>query len=94
MPARQFTEDELRAAWQSRRRANWPETFEEAMNDRCFHGLIRVQARIDQNKTKATAKAPRRTSKTLIHIPHHPVVMDAKRLAAGERDDDFDLNPT
>lgn len=88
MAARVFTEEQLRAAWQARRRSNWPETFEEAMNDRCFSGLVRIEARLNDNRSKTAQAVRRPTSNPLIPIPQTPIVMDAKRRAAGERDDD------
>ncbi len=92
--ARVFTDEQLREAWQARRRAAWPATFEEAMNDPNYRQIVRIEARIKANQ------AARRTSNKPVATPHRsppgqlplipstPPVLDHKRRAAGERDDD------
>ncbi len=95
MAAAVFSEEQLRAAWQDRRRATWPATFEEAMNDTSYRQIVQIEARIKANQAakrvaKTTAPKPIRSLPKghLPLIPSTPPVLDHKRRAAGERDDD------
>lgn len=93
MAARVFTDEQLRAAWAARRRATWPATFEEAMNDPCFSGIVRIEARITENRrlnhARRNTTTPKRPAQLPL-IPSTPPVVDHKRRAAGERDEDYE----
>lgn len=95
MAAAVFTDEQLRAAWHDRRRATWPATFEEAMNDPSYRQIVQIEARIKANQAakraaRTTAPTPTRSlpQGLLPLIPSTPPVLDHKRRAAGERDDD------
>lgn len=87
MAQRTFTTDELMQAFTARRRADWPETFEQAMNDRMFKNLICIEARrrAMQSRQRTTQQHATRPA---LALPHSPPVFDLKRRAAGEREDD------
>jgi hypothetical protein len=53
----EFMEVELRTAWENRRRPDWPATFEDAMADPVYAGIVRIQARIDANAANPAAPA-------------------------------------
>lgn len=91
-----LTQPLLQAAFERRRRRDWPETFEAAMTDPYCQALIkleafcharRMQASNAYNKRRdarrATASAPKWSPAFT-----KPATLDAKRLAAGEREDD------
>lgn len=90
MPARtadDYSDEQLRAAWASCRRATWPETFEEAMANQMCAALVRLQAWRTARRPAgyiAPAPAPRRIRVTVLP----PGFIDHKRAAAGDRDDD------
>lgn len=94
MAALQLSAEQLQQAFKACRRADWPESLEEAMNDRTFAHLVRIQARRDCMQAEERAKrlaqqAQQGQRPRPAHpMPHHPPVLDHKRLAAGERDDD------
>lgn len=86
MACKSFTPEEMHQAWQQARRHTWPATFDEAMNDPIYFRLIRAKAScIERARHRAARQAPRRQ---LPVTPVTPPVLDFKRLAAGERDDD------
>lgn len=93
-PARaEPTQEELHATWLTCRRSTWPETFEEAMADPLLSRLVRLTW-AHPPRTQAQQPAVRRTVgiANSIHrpqiFPRGPAVLDRKRAAAGERDDD------
>jgi hypothetical protein len=93
MAALELSAEQLQQAFQACRRADWPESLEEAMNDRTFAHLVRIQARREhmraEERAKQQAQRPRAARQLqAMPLPHHPPVLDHKRLAAGERDDD------
>lgn len=67
---------DLLAAWQVRRRSDWPPTYCQAMASPLYAALVRAQA-------IAAALAAQRASLAQQHAG-----LDFKRRAAGERDDD------
>lgn len=91
--AAELPEDQLRAAWSQVRRADWPDTFEEAMADPVRMRLVRMTA---LHPTPLAPVADRRELRTLTSLPPRwqtlprPRVgyVDHKRAAAGDRDDD------
>ena len=96
MSAVVITEEQLRAAWAQRKRATWPSTFEDAMNDPHYSRILRIEVRLRSNFAK---RAEERQPALLKHppalkpaqmplIPTSPPVLDHKRRASGERDDD------
>lgn len=86
MACKSFTPEEMRTAWLQARRATWPATFDEAMNDPIYFRLIRAKAScISRARDLAAKQACRRP---LPVTPVTPPVLDFKRRAAGERDDD------
>ncbi len=86
MACRDFSTEELRSAWQQCRRSTWPTSFEEAMNDPIYFRLIRLEAGVRARRAQRQVKAPQRRLSPA--IPVTPPLLDLKRRAAGERDDD------
>ena len=93
-PRLHITLDDLHAAWQQRRRADWPATFPEAMAHPMLRPLVRAEAvrralaarRQMQHAPQARPAhpAPRRPTAAPAQAP----LFDRKRAAAGERADD------
>lgn len=88
---RAFTDDELRAAWQQRRRAHWPPSFDDAMADPLYLRLIRIEANLRAHRAllaeqRAAMRRERASTRAFSPAPRGGI--DHKRLAAGERDDD------
>lgn len=94
------TEAQLRAAWAICRRADWPDTYEETMEDALLSRLVRltakhppVQARIDYSRRAWPLLDPEEVRRSNA-VPYKPrgkataPTLDRKRAAAGERDDD------
>lgn len=92
-----LTETMLQAAFVRRRRSDWPDTFEAAMTDPVCQALIKLEAFCHARRKQAAnaynkRRDERRTaaSTTTKWVPAFtkPAALDAKRLAAGEREDD------
>jgi hypothetical protein len=49
------TDDQLRAAFERRRRANWPDSFDEAMADEWYRRLITIEAFCHMRRMQAQA---------------------------------------
>jgi hypothetical protein len=93
------TDADLQQAWQERKRADWPATFDEVMQDPMLCRLVRMHAchaaitrRIQRPRAEAPAPAQMRNLAPRvapIDIPlvHQPALFDRKRAAAGDRDD-------
>lgn len=89
MAALKPTEDQLRAAWQARRRRDWPESFEAAMNDPTYSRILCIEVRRREGrKAQAALTHHQPLRRALPALPSMPPVLDHKRRAAGERDDD------
>lgn len=91
MAALKLTEDQLRAAWLARRRRDWPPTFEGAMDDRILSRVVRIEAQLRAHQCAPSAQPARHhhaQRPALPALPSKPPVLDHKRRAAGERDDD------
>jgi hypothetical protein len=100
-PVRQEpTDAQLRAAWAHVKRSTWPDTFEEAMEHATLSRLVRLTA-LHPAPARAfvargvPATSPRPAAPAAAPPParHHfltppPGIVDQKRLAAGDRDDD------
>lgn len=92
------TADMLHAAWARRRRADWPSTFDATMASPLLSRLVRMEAiRAELARRRAAEALPAaRTSPA--PLPQRSPAralrgglansFDAKRLAAGDRDDD------
>lgn len=86
------TSEELLAAYERSRKANWPATFDEAMADPVLSRLIAIAAKHPPRAARppavqqAPSMHPARTPGTW--RPTSRPVFDRKRAAAGERDDD------
>lgn len=91
-----LTQSMLQAAFVRRRRSDWPDTFEAAMTDPMCQALIKLEAFcVARRKQAADAYNKRRDARrATASAPKwspaitKPATLDAKRLAAGERDDD------
>lgn len=85
------TEEQLQQAWQSRRQADWPATFDEAMTHPLYSRLIRMHAThaaaVERIKRRATVITPGMPLPWERRQPAAPQ-LDRKRAAAGERDED------
>lgn len=94
------TPEQLHAAWQERRRRDWPATFDEAMQHELYSRLVYMTA---LGQLLAAARAARRTQLLAdqrlpwpagqpVHRPRpaptHTPGPDRKRLAAGDTDAD------
>lgn len=91
-----LTQPMLQAAFERRRRADWPDTFEAAMTDPVCQALIKLEAFCHARRRQAAQAYETRRQALRAQpngnrwAPHlnKPVTLDAKRLAAGEREDD------
>lgn len=81
MRATDHEEARLIAVWRRRRRNAWPETFAEAMADPIYSRVILLEA--DRELREAQARRQSLESK-LKAAP----LLDNKRRAAGENDED------
>lgn len=89
------TDAQLRAAWAKVRRANWPATFEAAMEDPVLSRIVRMTALHPAPRPVAAPAAPQpvatqthRHAAPRYHAELQPGFVDFKRRASGERDDD------
>lgn len=86
----QISLDDLTAAWQQRRRPDWPPTFTEVMAHPLLRPLVRAEAvRRALAARRAAPAAPAPHARAARPTP--PTVaagIDRKRAAAGDRDDD------
>jgi hypothetical protein len=98
-----LTDDQIRAAYERRRRPSWP-GFEQAMAQRGFALQVMTdawsherakQAFVDKQQQRAWRQRtvvpqtlPKETPVQASLIPAHAPLMDRKRRASGERDDD------
>jgi hypothetical protein len=89
------TDDQLQAAWQQRRRDDWPSTYAEVMSHPTYSRIVRMFA--CHGALMATVQrpaierpeppcAPMRA--VPLRVPSHEPLFDRKRAAAGERDED------
>ena len=91
-----MTQTMLQAAFERRRRSDWPDTFEAAMTDPVCQALIKLEAfRHARRKQASDAYNKRRDARrAAASAPKwspaftKPATLDAKRLAAGEREED------
>ena len=97
-----ITPELLHAAWQARRRAHWPATYEACMADALLGRLVHAQAvglaqaaqrRADRAQPTACPALPvdRPRPPPAAPPPAPPTraaLFDPKRLAAGDHDDD------
>jgi len=93
------TDEQLRLAWQERRRADWPATFEAVMASPMLSRLVRTHAChnalgehihrevVVPPEPPPAVHTPARPASTL-RVPTQPPLFDRKRAAAGEREDD------
>lgn len=94
-----LTTEMLEAAFERRRRADWPADFATAMAHAVLQRLVRVEAWCHCRR-QAAAQAHQARRQRLAHTPllpkggslplftTAPIALDAKRRAAGERADD------
>lgn len=91
-----MTQTMLRAAFERRRRSDWPDTFEAAMTDPVCQALIKLEAFCHARRKQASdAHNKRRDARrAAASAPKwspaftKPATLGAKRLAAGEREED------
>lgn len=80
------TPEALLAAWEKRRRATWPATFERTMKSALLGRLVRLQADKD---ARAKLRQPELQSlpvtKREVPTPHTTPSLDGKSLASGEK---------
>jgi len=92
------TEAQLQLAWQERRRADWPATFEGAMTSPMLSRLVRTHAchnalgehihrEVLPPEPPPAVPTPARPASSL-RVPTQAPLFDRKRAAAGEREDD------
>lgn len=77
----QITDEQMRAAYVSRRTPRWPPTFEAAMADALISRLVRSAA------IQAALAQRRRRGGTPLRGARTPPLVDLKRRAAGDMDD-------
>lgn len=96
-PALHITPADLDAAWQRRRRADWPAGFDAVMADPMLSRLVRSEAVRAAVAQATRAAAPRPAPRAAPpHAPARPTaaprttapLLDRKRLAAGDSLDD------
>lgn len=98
-----LTDDQIRAAYERRRRHTWPAGFDAAMADPMYARLVTLEAWCqERRKAAAQAYAERRHTQKRPALAHttrpaapspqlsllEPAGLDHKRRAAGERLDD------
>lgn len=79
------THEELHSAWLHCRRDSWPATFEAAMADALCSRIVRLTAMHPPLPLRRVIGAA--VPMPLQHAAHRPARFDAKRAAAGDRDD-------
>lgn len=90
---REYSDQQLRAAWAACKRPTWPATFEEAMADATHARIVHLHAWLMARPSKAKG-APAASIGTPPPAPRPrfaappPGYVDHKRAAAGDRDDD------
>ena len=94
----EITPEQLQAAWQHRRRGDWPDTFDGSMAVPLLAALVRAEAvrhRVAVRRAEVAAAAWDAFRPYIAPAPRAPATaaplrqpLDRKRLAAGERDDD------
>ena len=95
------TEAQLRATWAQLKRDNWPDTYEEAMEDAVLGRLVKMNARHPPPQVRHVASAAlaapipaapaTRGAAPARHFSHFtppPGYVDRMRAAAGDRDED------
>ena len=94
-PTPQITQADLEAAWQRRRRADWPADLESVLANPMLSRLVHMEARrlliartqrAHADRAPRPATAPPRPAAT--PVQPLPARLDRKRLAAGESLDD------
>lgn len=75
----------LEKAWRLERKLNWPATLNEAMADPIRNRLVRLRAARLAKAPTIAARGAYRPATPLRH--YKSPVFDAKRAAAGDRDD-------
>ena len=95
-----LTPELLHAAYVRRRRADWPLSFEACMADAVCAALVKLEAFCHARRQQASLSYQQRRQARRantppiaggaqrLSAPTLPAKLDAKRLAAGERDDD------
>jgi len=91
-----LTDELLRKAYDERRRADWPPTYEETMEHPTYSRLVRMHAAHDAviaRVVRPIVQPPEppplpRTSAKPLRVPRQQPILDHKRAAAGEREDD------
>lgn len=91
-----MTQTMLQAAFERRRRSDWPDTLEAAMTDPVCQALIKLEAFCHARRKQASDPYNKRRDarRAAASAPKwspaftKPAPLDAKRLAAGEREDD------
>lgn len=93
----ELTDEQLRSAYEERKRSDWPASYEEAMQHPTYSRLVRMHASHDAVMARMVVHRPvvqppepppPRTTARPLSVPRHPPILDHKRAAAGERDDD------
>lgn len=92
------SDEQLRAAWQARRRDTWPATLEAALAMPVLAALVRAEAVRRELAARRAAKAGQAMPPNGRQAPQAPhglrvsnrgtLPFDRKRAAAGDRDDD------
>ncbi len=89
---REYSDQQLRAAWSRCKRPSWPETFEAAMADPTHSRIVHLHAWLmaRPNKAKGAPAAPLDTPPPAPRprFAAPPGYVDHKCAAAGDRDDD------
>lgn len=91
LPPVQVTDADLAAAYTRHARRSWPPTLQAALADPLYGGLVRMHAITALRKQQALQSAGRppavmTSTPRAMRLP--ALQFDAKRLAAGDRDDD------
>lgn len=95
--AAQYSDAQLRAAWQACRRRTWPASFEAAMQDPLCSRIVRLHAWLRARPRRAatpadatctTVRRPAAQAARAAPAPTPRPAIDRKRAASGERDDD------
>lgn len=78
----------LRQAWQQRRRASWPATYEATMADPVLAVVVRIHAGLISRRIAPLPRTPHYGTAHSTRTPSVRPLFDRKRAASGEREED------
>lgn len=90
--AQDLTDEQLRKAWEARRRLGWPHDFESSMAHPVLGRIIRMHALhtpvVNRYGTEVRSPMAPERRNWIPPTPKHPPMQDQKTKASGEKEDD------